>query len=188
MLPPLHARYPARRSELLRMSVAIASAALAFSVATFITTFLTNQRKDRRDLFLRIHEGLVSVDQQRGRHLIHELLGTQRKNAGDLTDDQREAINNALSTLNVACFYYVRRYINPDDMLETWAESILRAFEAAEAFLDHRKALWDGGEPWPNLRVFATDARTYVQERRAADKPSRRGAASAEKDHETNTP
>jgi len=142
------------------VSVAVAAAAFAVS----LSTFLINRRRDRRDLFLRLHERLASVDQQRGRWLIHERLGRQHKRVEDLSDDY-EAINNALATLNIGCFYYVRRYISRKDWLEIWSVPIVRAIDAAQPFLAYRDALVGGARTWPEMRQFAADARKYLQQR-----------------------
>jgi hypothetical protein len=145
------------------MTVVIAGVALAFSVATFFTSFLTNRQRDQRDLFLRIHERLGSVDQQRGRQLIHELLKEQGKRVEDLDADQREAINNALGTLNLSCFYYVRRYIRRADLLQLWGLAILRVFDAAAPYLTYRASQSGGVRIWQDLDVFAADARDHLQ-------------------------
>lgn len=120
--------------------MSVADVSVAIAVAAFVvslSTFLINRRRDRRDLFLRLHERLASIDQQRGRKLIHEMLRRQHKRVEDLGDDY-EAINNALAMLNVACFYYVRRYISRKDWLEIWSVPIVRAIDAAEQFLAYR--------------------------------------------------
>jgi hypothetical protein len=140
------------------VSVALAAAAFAVSLSTFVI----NRRRDRRDLFLRLYERLVSVDQQRGRWLIHERLGRQHKRVQDLGDDY-EAINNALAMLNIGCYYYLHRYISRKDWLEIWSVPIVRAINAAEPFLVHRNALVGGARAWPEMRQFAADARRYLQ-------------------------
>lgn len=139
------------------MTIAIAVAALAVS----LSTFLTSRWRDRRDLFLRIHERLASVDQQRGRLMIHRMKSRGTR-VTDLSEDEYEAINNALSVLNVACFYYLRRYISRKDMLRTWSVSILRAFDAAQPFLNYRNSL-TGTRTWPELQTFTADAERYLQ-------------------------
>jgi hypothetical protein len=151
------------------MSMAIASAALAVSLSTFLISW----RRDKRDLFLRVHERLASVDQQRGRKLIHE-MSSQRKQVEDLADDEYETINNALSMLNVECFYYVRGYISRKDMLRTWAHSIARLYVAAQPFVSYRDAQTAGARNWPALHQFALDANEYMQRRgRKAELPDR---------------
>jgi hypothetical protein len=157
------------------VSVVVAAAAFAVS----LSTFLINRRRDRRDLFLRLHERLASVDQQRGRKLIHERLRRQHKLVEDLGDDY-EAINNALAMLNVACFYYARRYISRKDWLEIWSVPIVRAIDAAEPFLAYRDAQVGGARTWPEMRQFAADARKYLQqhgqEAELADHPVTEGS------------
>jgi hypothetical protein len=142
-------------------SIAIAAAALAVSLSAFLASVLTSRRRDKRDLFLRVHERLASTDQQRGRQLIHR-MNEQHRKVADLTDEEYEAINNALSILNVECFYYARRYISRQDMLENWAHSIARVYEAAEPFVAYRDAQTAGARNWPALHKFAADARAYL--------------------------
>lgn len=93
------------------MTVAIATAALAVSLTALVMTY-------RRDLFLRIHERLASVDLQEGRRLIHKLLRDDGVVVAGLTSDQYAQINHTLSSMNVACFYYARGYISPEDMID----------------------------------------------------------------------
>jgi hypothetical protein len=138
------------------VSLAISSAALALSLGAF----LTSRWRDRRDLLLRIKEGLLTVDQQRGRRLIYEMSEKHRK-VEDLSEDEYVSINNALSSLNNLGIYYRRRYIRRKDILELWALPVVRLLRAAEQFLAHRDEL--AGTRWPELRTFALDAERYLQ-------------------------
>ncbi|WP_037864968.1 hypothetical protein, partial [Streptomyces sp. NRRL S-340] len=78
--------------------------------------FIHSRRKDKRDLFLRMHEQLVSPDKQRGRRLIYDMAATGRS-VDDLTADEYEAINNALAYLDVLGVYYNNRYIRREDVM-----------------------------------------------------------------------
>ena len=138
------------------MTVAIAIAALAVSVSTF----LTNRWRDRRDLLLRVHERLTTADQQRGRRLIYSKIARGIR-PDDLDEDERAAINNALVTLDAIAIYYRRRYIRREDFLELWAVTVVRLVRAAEPFIAHRDALM-GTSSLPSLRAFATDAEGYL--------------------------
>jgi hypothetical protein len=95
--------------------------------------------------------------------LLPGALRRQQKLVEDLGNDYA-AINNALAMLNVACFYYARRYIGRKDWLETWSVPIVRAIDAAEPFLAYRDAQVRGAQTWPQLRQFAADARKYLQQ------------------------
>lgn len=64
------------------MTVAIAVAALAVSVSTV----LANRWHDRRDLMLRVHERLVTAEQQRGRRLLYAMRDADMR-VEDLGDE-----------------------------------------------------------------------------------------------------
>lgn len=144
------------------MSVADASVAIsAAAFAVSLSTFLTNRRRDKRDLFLRVHERLAAVDQQQGRKFLYEMR-EQRKSVAELTKEEREVIDHALSMLNVACFYFMRRYISRKDLKRQWALSIVRTVNAAEPYMAYRDAQ-RGTQTWPDLLRFTSEAREYVQ-------------------------
>lgn len=138
------------------MTIAISTAALIISLIALLAT----RWRDRRDLLLRIHEHLVTADQQRGRRLIY-IMSSERVRIEDLSDEDYVLINNALAALNVLGIYYQRRYIRRKDVLEFWALPVLRLLRAADAFLAHRDSFRQ--PTWPQLRAFAADAQSYVQ-------------------------
>lgn len=136
------------------MTIAIAAAALAVS----LTTLGMTRWRDRRDLFLRIHERLASIELQEGRRLIHELLRDKGLAVADLATDQRAQINHTLSSTSVASFYYTRRYIRRPDMIAQWGQLLADVCDSTEPFFAYRDAEV-GGRIWPELRTFAVDAR-----------------------------
>jgi hypothetical protein len=143
------------------MAIGIAAAALVVS----LSTFFVSRWRDRRDLFLRIHERLASVDQQQGRRLIHQLLREDQKAISDLDPQQYSLINHTLSNLNVACFYYCRGYVRRDDMLDIWGLALVRTCDAAQPFLTYRESENEGVQPWPELTAFVHDAREHLSSR-----------------------
>ena len=111
------------------MTVAISIAALAVSLSALLAT----RWRDRRDLLLRVHEQLSTTDQQRGRRLLSRIgRGTP---VDGLTDQQYDLVNNALASLNTLGIYYHRRYINRNDVLELWADTLVRLAAPADKFL-----------------------------------------------------
>lgn len=80
----------------------------------------------------------------------------------DLGDERYDQINSALSALNALGIYYERRYIGRKDVLKYWGSTIVRTYEAAEAFLAHRSA-FTARTPWPQLDLLARDAHSYLQ-------------------------
>jgi hypothetical protein len=140
------------------MTIAISVAALAVS----ITTLLLSRRRDRRDLLLRMHEHLTTADQQRARRLLY-LMSESGRRVEDLSEQEHALINNALASLNTLGIYYQRRYVRRKDLLEIWAETVLRLLNPAGAFLTYRNAL-PGGSKWPQLHLLADDARKYLRQ------------------------
>ncbi|MDX6389267.1 MAG: hypothetical protein QOJ73_330 [Streptosporangiaceae bacterium] len=139
------------------MSIVISFVALALS----LSVFLHGRWRDRRDLILRIHEHLITADQQRGRRLLYAMTET-RVRVEDLSEDDYVSINNALASLNVLGIYYQRRYVRRKDALELWGLPVVRALLAGDTFIAHRDAE-QGMNSWPQLRAFAEDARKYAQ-------------------------
>jgi hypothetical protein len=140
------------------VSVVVSAAALAISLSTFVA----NRWRDKRDLFLRVHERLVAAEQQQARRLLHG-LAEQGKRVEDYTDDEYALVNNALAALDVLGIYYKRRYVRRRDVLEIWATPILRLMPAAEPFLAHRDSLGEGGRTWPALRALTADAEKFLR-------------------------
>lgn len=116
------------------MTITIAIAALAVSLATF----LTGRWRDRRDLLLGLQDRLVSADQQRGRQLIYSLGG--RPAEVEHLSDEFVLIINAFAALNVLAIYYRRRYVRRKDALELWASTVNRVLISGEEFLNTRDA------------------------------------------------
>ncbi len=59
----------------------------------------------------------------------------------DLSDEDYDQANNALASLNTLGISYKHRYLRQKDLLETWADTILRLLRPTEKFLVHRNAL-----------------------------------------------
>jgi hypothetical protein len=143
------------------VSLAISGAALALSAGAFALSL----RRDRRDLFLRVHEGLVTTEQQSARRRLYQLY-EQGKQVEDYSDDDYAIVNNALAALNVLGIYYERRYIKPRDVMQFWAVPLLRIKPAAEPFLAKRDSLALAGRVWPELRNLWADAEEFVRRER----------------------
>jgi hypothetical protein len=143
------------------MTVAISAAALAVSLSSFLATFLTARRRDKRDLLLRLHDRLTTADQQRGGRLVY-VMSEDGKRVQDLSGDEYELINNALASLSTLGIYYQRRYVPRKALMELWAETVLRLMRSAEPFLAHRDAI-RRGSVWPELQMLAEESRKYVR-------------------------
>lgn len=142
---------------------ALAILAAVLSVAAFafsLTTFFLQWRKDRRDLFLTIHQALIAPELQEGRRKLHA-LGTQQIATVHVDDpDGYQQINRALAMFDIFAMYVERRYISEDLALKEWGHSLSLTWEKAEPFIEARR-VHSGYRPWPSLRVLGRKATTW---------------------------
>jgi hypothetical protein len=139
-------------------TIAISSLALAVSIVALYGTWW----RDKRDMMLRFHEHLTTVDQQRGRRVLYKMYESGRA-VKDLKPEEYDLANNALASLNTLGIYYRRRYLRHGDLLEIWAETLLRLLAPADGFLVHRDALKGGRSTWPQLEILAAAARVWLR-------------------------
>jgi hypothetical protein len=133
------------------VSLVISVAALLFS--TFV--FVHNRRNDKRNLLLRIHEQLLTADQQDGRRILFEMY-EQKRSPEDLSSEEFGSVNHALSALNMLGYLFDKSYIPRSDVLALWGLVTARARRAADqtGFLALRDS--QNREPiWPYLRSLA---------------------------------
>jgi hypothetical protein len=74
--------------------------ALAFS----IYVFLDSHKRDQRDVFIKIHELLISDDIQRGRYLLFEKV-VDEESVRRLTDEEYRDVNRAIASYNLLGIY-----------------------------------------------------------------------------------
>jgi hypothetical protein len=108
--------------------------ALAFSIYVFIDS----RKRDRRDIFIKIHELLISDDIQRGRYLLFEKVVDQ-ESVKRLTDDEYRDINRAIAAYNLLGVYLKNGYMNERDVMEVWGRPVYRAWISAQPFLAWRE-------------------------------------------------
>ncbi|WP_433305088.1 DUF4760 domain-containing protein [Actinoplanes sp. CA-030573] len=115
--------------------IVISSIALGFSVFAF----REGRIRYKRDLFLKIHELMISEDQYRGRQLL--LMGTFRDDNSieSLPADQRANISRALGAYDTLGLYLRRGYLIEEDVMTMWGDPARRAWNAAEPFVARRK-------------------------------------------------
>jgi hypothetical protein len=137
--------------------LSVVSLLLSFIAILFsIYVFLVGRRRDRRDMFLKIHESLISDDLQRGR----QLLFTKVKDESSvdlLTDQEYRDINRALGTYNLLGLYVRNGYVDEADVMESWAEPLYNAWRAAGPFIEHREHN-HGFRPYAHFEALAKKA------------------------------
>jgi hypothetical protein len=143
------------------MSLVISLIALLFSAFVFAH----NRRDDKRDLLLRMHEHLLTTGQQEGRRTLFEMY-EQKRSPDDLTSNEFNSINYALSAYNMLGYLFHEKYISRSDIIALWGLPAARARRAAErtGFLALRDL--QNREPiWPYLRELS-DSVEAKEERR----------------------
>ncbi|MEU6090950.1 hypothetical protein ABZ865_30025 [Streptomyces sp. NPDC047085] len=114
-------------------------------------------RTDRRDVFLRLHETLISPELQRGRRVLFDLYRRQGA-VDDLSQQDYELANRALANLDVAAYYCEKKYVSERDFLDLWAPTLGRLKYAAASFIDHRDRMFPGIPVWPHYRRLVNQA------------------------------
>lgn len=95
--------------------IILSVAALIFSFYVFVD----NRKKDRRDIFIRIHEPLISDSIHRGRRLLFE-KAVDIESVKRLTDEEYRYINQAMAAYNLLGVYLKYGYVNERDVIEVW--------------------------------------------------------------------
>ncbi|MGW0946691.1 hypothetical protein ACWD4O_29675 [Streptomyces sp. NPDC002623] len=127
-------------------------ALLVSGVAVLYTT-----RTDKRDVFLRLHETLISPELQRGRKVLFDLYRRQGA-VEDLGPLDCELANRVLAALDVAGYYCEKKYVDEEDFLELWAPALGRLKYAAALFVEHRDGMFPGMPVWPRYMRLANRA------------------------------
>lgn len=134
--------------------IAIASIVLStIAVAFSIFVFVEGRQRYKRDVFLKIHELMISEDQYRGRQL---LLSQDFDDVSieELTLVDRANISRALATYDTLGLYLRRGYLIEKDVIEMWGNAACRAWCKAQPFVQ-RRARTTGLPAYPNFRYLA---------------------------------
>jgi hypothetical protein len=144
-------------------SVVISIIALSFSALVFAD----NRRRDQRDLFLKVHQQMIGDRLQNGRRILFQKARDEAAVAA-LNDDDYRDINEALSFYNILGYYVRKRYVRERDVLEFWADPIVRAWAAAKPFMAYRMSN-DGYHVLDNFEDLAARAERELLRRGTAN-------------------
>lgn len=117
-------------------TISIIVSIIAFGFSVFV--FTDSGKRDRRNIFLHIHEQLLSDQLQKGRYTLFRKV-IDEASVQQLTGEEYRDINAALSFYNTLGFYVKNGYVKEHDVMELWDMSISRAWIAAQPFMAHRK-------------------------------------------------
>ncbi|MFF2495952.1 hypothetical protein [Agromyces sp. NPDC058064] len=139
--------------------------ALFISIAAFAFSLLSyalQRAKDRRDLFLNLHQTLIEPELQEGRRRLHVLDESRLGTIQDEDLDGYQQINRSLAMFDVFAMYVNRRYISEELALEEWGDVLARTWTKAEPFIEARYAR-SGHRPWPHLRALGPRAVAWAK-------------------------
>jgi hypothetical protein len=146
-------------------SIVLSTIAVAFSIFVFVE----GRRRYKRDVFLKLHELMISEDQYRGR----QLLLSQTFNEASietLAPNDRANISRAIAMYDTMGLYLRRGYLIEDDVIDMWGNAACRAWGKAQPFVE-RRSRNTGLPAYPNFRYLAeraahlgTDIRQVVDE------------------------
>jgi hypothetical protein len=148
--------------------VPIAISILALALSSLV--FVDSRRRHRRDLFLNIHEVMISADQYRGRQLL--LAGSHDQNSIErLPDEVRANVSRAIAMYDTLGLYMKRGYLVEKDVFDMWGFPARRAWRAAEPFVERRRNAARGQPAYPYFRYLAERAESQrgVTEARLRD-------------------
>jgi hypothetical protein len=135
------------------IGIDISAVALAVSVFTLFYT----RRRDRRDVFLRLHEQLITDDAQRGRFL---LLATEGPLSA-MPDEDFRCIKRALARYDLLGLYVKKKQVRKADVMALWAEPLFLALKAAPDILTYTEEK-DGYRPWSFFFWLARQAEKHL--------------------------
>jgi hypothetical protein len=125
------------------MTPAIGTTISVFAFVMSVFTLFYTRRRDRRDVFLRLHEQLIADDAQRGRFLLLSAEGP----FSALPDEDFRCIKRALARYDLLGLYAKKKQVRQADVMALWAEPLFFALKAAPDILTYTEEK-DGYRPW----------------------------------------
>lgn len=141
------------------ISVVISVTALTFSFFVFIES----RQKDKRDVFLKMHQLMLSDEMAKGRYTLFNKV-TDEESVDRLSDDEYRDINRALATYNALGLYVENKYVRERDVMDLWARALYRAWHTAAPFIAHRTRS-QGYMPWQYFEILAHKAESELSRR-----------------------
>ena len=107
------------------------------AIAVSVLAFAEGRRRYKRDLFLKIHEMMISADLYRGRQL---LLSQQHNETTieNLPHNERANISRAIGAYDTLGLYLKNKNLREADVLSMWGDPAVRAWRAAQPFVTRR--------------------------------------------------
>jgi hypothetical protein len=143
-------------------SLAVAFVALAVAVASFWRA----GRKDKRDLFLRIHEALIEPDVVAGRRALYKIRDKGYAKVLIHQEAEQTSVYRALAMFDVLGLYAEEGWVDEETVLKEWGNSLRRSWAPASLFIEARYETirWHS---WPHYERLAKKALDRADDDRA---------------------
>lgn len=145
------------------MIAVISSVVSVVAISFSLFVFFDSRRKDRRDLFLKMHETLISDDLQRCRYILFH-KATDKDSVDQLTDGEWRDIDRVLAAFSVLGLYVANGYVREHDVMDLWALNICRSWKAAQPFIESRERL-QAYRPYKYFTLLADRANQYLHQK-----------------------
>jgi hypothetical protein len=135
--------------------IEIAPIVLSFiAIGLSLFVFMEGRRRYKRELFLKIHEIMISEDSYRGRQL---LLSREFDDASieGLPSGERADISRTLALYDTLGLYLRRNHLVEDDVRSMWGDPARRAWRAAQPFVKRRARQAPDQPAYPHFQYLA---------------------------------
>lgn len=150
--------------------VTAAAAILALGLSAF--TLWRTRRVDRRNVFIEIHRLLLDPDLVAARRRLYKIKSDE--DVALLDDEQDESLTHiyrVLALFDLLGYYAESRWVNREEVLEEWSDSLHRSRAPGRHVLAWRRRVTEG-PLWPHYQALAIATSAHVEERKRKGPPS----------------
>jgi hypothetical protein len=132
-----------------------AFAASLAAVAIAVRNYTDAKARDRRDLFLTVHERLLEPEMVAARRVLYKL--SSEAGVRGLREEDTTRVYRLLAMYDLVGLYVESNWISKKTVLEEWSFSLCQSHEPGRRFIKVRQAMV-GGPGWPHYRRLAEAA------------------------------
>ncbi|MER5467205.1 hypothetical protein [Streptomyces sp. NPDC002685] len=143
-------------------SLVVAGMAYRFSRTTRIQAEQRDERLNKRDLFLSLHERLCTPGQIWGRRIIRDQVATldDARRLRSSNSEEGRAAAGSIGMLNTLGLYVKRGYVDLDLVLAEWGHVLAEVDKQARFVIEASSV--NGRLPFPHFQDLATEAVKWV--------------------------
>lgn len=138
---------------------AVANVAAFAALGLSLTTWFATQRRQRRDLFLSLHERLTSRELQTGRRIIWDKI-RKPDDANNLERSSPEEFRQAVIALgmfDILGLYVEKGYVDRKIVMQEWGSMLARTYWHGRHMITDREPT-AGWRQWPHFERLGQEA------------------------------